>query len=174
MTERSRIPPLEHRRNDPSSIVIKLSSANTTSHSNSSIVAIQTRSVETRLLRTLRRVPLNNSFQRRLLHTSRTTTQSQLKHNTIHTMSTTTPSSASAPAPPKPTIDADPTPIPTTADKKKRSPRGKAPNRDVQVSKALSKLLRHDAEKHKLKLDEEGFAELDKVVSSTASLAHSA
>lgn len=85
-------------------------------------------------------------------------------------MSTATPSSA--PAPPKAKIVADSTPIPTPADKKKRAPRGKAPNRDVQVSKALSKLLRHDAEKHKLKLDEEGFAELDKVVSSTASLAH--
>ena len=76
---------------------------------------------------------------------------------------TTTPSSA--PVPPKAKIDADSSPIPTTADKKKRAPRGKAPNRDVQVSKALSKLLRHDAEKHKLKLDEEGFAELDKVAS---------
>lgn len=78
-------------------------------------------------------------------------------------MSTTTPSSE--PAPPKAKIDGDSSPIPTTADKKKRAPRAKAPNRDVQISKALSKLLRHDAEKHKLKLDEEGFAELDKVVS---------
>ena len=85
-------------------------------------------------------------------------------------MSTTTPSAA--PAAPKAKIDADSSPIPMTVDKKKRQPRAKAPNRDVQVSKALSKLLRHDAEKHKLKLDEEGFVELDKVVSSILCLPH--
>lgn len=67
--------------------------------------------------------------------------------------------------PPKQKIDSESSPIPTTADKKgRRPPRGKAPNRDVQISKALSKLLRHDAEKYKLKLDAEGFAPLDKVV----------
>lgn len=85
----------------------------------------------------------------------------------------TEPPSA-APAPPKAKVDAGSSPIPTTADKKKRQPRGKAPNRDVQVSKALSKLLRHDAEKHNLKLDEEGFAQLDKVVSSILRLPHCA
>jgi 2'-phosphotransferase len=38
-------------------------------------------------------------------------------------------------------------------------------SRDVQVSKALSKLLRHDAQKAGLKLDEEGFADVGEVVS---------
>lgn len=37
--------------------------------------------------------------------------------------------------------------------------------REVQVSKALSKLLRHQAESAGIKLDAAGFAELDKVVS---------
>lgn len=37
--------------------------------------------------------------------------------------------------------------------------------REVQVSKALSKLLRHQAENAGITLDEEGFAPLDKVVS---------
>lgn len=37
--------------------------------------------------------------------------------------------------------------------------------REVQVSKALSRLLRHQAEGAGIKLDEAGFAELDKVVS---------
>lgn len=41
---------------------------------------------------------------------------------------------------------------------------GGGQSRDVLVSKALSKLLRHDAEKHKLKLDEHGFARVDEVV----------
>jgi 2'-phosphotransferase len=41
----------------------------------------------------------------------------------------------------------------------------RAQNRDVLVSKALSKLLRHDAEKVGLKLDGEGFARCDEVVS---------
>lgn len=36
--------------------------------------------------------------------------------------------------------------------------------RDVQVSKALSKLLRHQAEKAGITLDGEGYAPLDKVV----------
>lgn len=47
----------------------------------------------------------------------------------------------------------------------KRGNRG-GQNRDVQVSKALSKLLRHDAEKVGLRLDEEGFADVEEVVSS--------
>ena len=38
-------------------------------------------------------------------------------------------------------------------------------SREVQVSKALSRLLRHQAESAGIKLDEAGFAELDKVVS---------
>lgn len=38
-------------------------------------------------------------------------------------------------------------------------------SRDVQVSKALSKLLRHDAVKAGLKLDDEGFADVEQVVS---------
>ena len=38
-------------------------------------------------------------------------------------------------------------------------------SRDVQVSKALSKLLRHDAVKAGLKLDDEGFADVGEVVS---------
>lgn len=45
--------------------------------------------------------------------------------------------------------------------------------REVQVSKALSKLLRHQAESAGIKLDEAGFAELDKVVSSHYSSPHS-
>jgi RNA:NAD 2'-phosphotransferase (TPT1/KptA family) len=36
--------------------------------------------------------------------------------------------------------------------------------RDVQVSKALSKLLRHSAEKEGLKLDEAGYINLKDVV----------
>lgn len=39
-------------------------------------------------------------------------------------------------------------------------------SREVQVSKALSRLLRHQAASAGIKLDEAGFAELDKVVSS--------
>ena len=39
--------------------------------------------------------------------------------------------------------------------------------REVQVSKALSRLLRHQAENAGVKLDESGYAELDKVVSSS-------
>jgi RNA:NAD 2'-phosphotransferase (TPT1/KptA family) len=38
-------------------------------------------------------------------------------------------------------------------------------NREVAVSKALSKLLRHAAEDEGLALDNEGFARLDQVVS---------
>ncbi len=38
--------------------------------------------------------------------------------------------------------------------------------RDVLISKSLSKLLRHQAENEGLKLDGEGFARLDEVVSS--------
>lgn len=37
-------------------------------------------------------------------------------------------------------------------------------NREVAVSKALSKLLRHDAEKEGLALDGEGYARVDEVV----------
>lgn len=54
----------------------------------------------------------------------------------------------------------------TNASKSKDHRGGKPPNRDVLISKALSKLLRHDAEKHKLKLDEEGYAPVEKVVGS--------
>lgn len=47
----------------------------------------------------------------------------------------------------------------------KRGGRGGQP-RDVQVSKAFSKLLRHQAENAGISLDDEGYAPLDKVVSS--------
>jgi RNA:NAD 2'-phosphotransferase (TPT1/KptA family) len=40
-------------------------------------------------------------------------------------------------------------------------------NRDVAISKALSKLLRHAAEDEGLKLDAEGFANVEQVVSPT-------
>ncbi|KAK2594124.1 tRNA 2'-phosphotransferase [Conoideocrella luteorostrata] len=42
--------------------------------------------------------------------------------------------------------------------------RGRGEGRDVRVSKALSKLLRHQAENAGIKLDGEGFAPLDKVL----------
>lgn len=42
---------------------------------------------------------------------------------------------------------------------------GGGQSRDVQVSKALSKLLRHDAVKLGLELDDEGFAGVEEVVS---------
>ena len=45
------------------------------------------------------------------------------------------------------------------------SGRGKEMNREVAISKALSKLLRHAAEDVGLALDGEGFARLDQVVS---------
>lgn len=41
-------------------------------------------------------------------------------------------------------------------------------SRETQVSKALSRLLRHQAGNAGIKLDEAGFAELDKVVSPHA------
>lgn len=41
-------------------------------------------------------------------------------------------------------------------------------SREIQVSKALSRLLRHQAGNAGIKLDEAGFAELDKVVSPHA------
>jgi hypothetical protein len=44
---------------------------------------------------------------------------------------------------------------------------GGAMNREVAVSKALSKLLRHAAEDVGLKLDTEGYARLDDVVSTS-------
>jgi len=40
-------------------------------------------------------------------------------------------------------------------------------SRDVQVSKALSKLLRHAAEKEGLKMNEQGYATVKDVVCST-------
>lgn len=43
---------------------------------------------------------------------------------------------------------------------------GRGMNREMEVSKALSKLLRHHAEEAGMKLDNEGFARLDHVVSS--------
>jgi len=43
-------------------------------------------------------------------------------------------------------------------------------NREVAVSKALSKLLRHAAEDAGLKLDAEGFANLESVVSTPLSV----
>lgn len=43
---------------------------------------------------------------------------------------------------------------------------GDQKNRDFQVSKALSLLLRHKAAEAGVELDNEGFANLDKVVSS--------
>lgn len=42
---------------------------------------------------------------------------------------------------------------------------GKGPDREVAVSKALSKLLRHAADDAGIKLDAEGYARLDEVVS---------
>lgn len=48
----------------------------------------------------------------------------------------------------------------------KASGGGSAKGRDVLVSKALSKLLRHQAENAGITLDEEGYAPLDKVVSA--------
>lgn len=44
---------------------------------------------------------------------------------------------------------------------------GGGQGREVQVSKALSKLLRHQAENAGIKLDAEGFAALDEVVSGS-------
>ncbi len=46
---------------------------------------------------------------------------------------------------------------------------GREMNREVAVSKALSKLLRHAAEDAGLKLDAEGFANLESVVSVSLS-----
>lgn len=42
---------------------------------------------------------------------------------------------------------------------------GGAGGREMDVSRALSKLLRHAAEEQGIKLDEEGYASLEKVVS---------
>lgn len=42
--------------------------------------------------------------------------------------------------------------------------RGGGQSREVQVSKALSKLLRHQADSANIKLDDEGYAPLDRVV----------
>ena len=55
-------------------------------------------------------------------------------------------------------------------DKSSRSSRGGrrgggGQSREVQVSKALSKLLRHQAENAGIKLDGEGYAPLNRVVS---------
>ena len=47
-------------------------------------------------------------------------------------------------------------------------------NREVAVSKALSKLLRHAAEDAGLALDSEGFARVDQVVSIISSLSSKA
>jgi 2'-phosphotransferase len=44
--------------------------------------------------------------------------------------------------------------------------RGGGQGRDVQISKTLSRLLRHQADNAGIALDEGGFAQLDKVVSS--------
>lgn len=46
-----------------------------------------------------------------------------------------------------------------------RGGRASGQGRDVQISRTLSKLLRHQAESAGIKLDSEGFAPLDKVVS---------
>lgn len=48
-----------------------------------------------------------------------------------------------------------------------RGGRGGGQSREVLVSKALSKLLRHQAENAGIKLDVEGFAALDEVVSGS-------
>jgi len=47
---------------------------------------------------------------------------------------------------------------------------GSRTSRNVNISKALSRLLRHQAENAGIKLDTEGFAPLDKVVSCSASI----
>lgn len=41
---------------------------------------------------------------------------------------------------------------------------GGAASRDIGISKALSKILRHDAEKEGLKLDEAGYANIGELV----------
>jgi 2'-phosphotransferase len=53
-------------------------------------------------------------------------------------------------------------------DKKPRGRgQGQGQSRDVQVSKALSLLLRHAAEKEGLKMNEQGYASVTDVVCST-------
>lgn len=47
---------------------------------------------------------------------------------------------------------------------------GRGEDREVAISKALSKLLRHAAGDAGLSLDDEGFARLDQVVSPTSVL----
>lgn len=42
---------------------------------------------------------------------------------------------------------------------------GGAQSRDIGISKALSKILRHSAEQEGLKLDKEGYARVDELVS---------
>lgn len=49
---------------------------------------------------------------------------------------------------------------------------GDQKNRDFQISKALSLLLRHKAAEAGVELDSEGFANLDKVVSRYCPIAH--
>lgn len=45
------------------------------------------------------------------------------------------------------------------------APAGSVQNREVLISKALSKLLRHDAEKEGVAIDEEGYVAVHEVVS---------
>jgi 2'-phosphotransferase len=56
---------------------------------------------------------------------------------------------------------------PKEQSKDKRGRGRQSQGRDVQVSKALSKLLRHAAEKEGLKMNEQGYASVTDVVCST-------
>ena len=47
---------------------------------------------------------------------------------------------------------------------KDKRPRGQGQNREVQISKALSLLLRHAAEKEGLKMNAQGYANVADVV----------
>lgn len=53
-----------------------------------------------------------------------------------------------------------------------KRPRGQGQSRDVQVSKAMSLLLRHAAEKEGLKMNSQGYANVADVVSSSAPFQH--
>lgn len=44
---------------------------------------------------------------------------------------------------------------------------GRGPNRQVQISKALSLVLRHSAEKENIKINKEGYANVADLVSVT-------
>lgn len=60
--------------------------------------------------------------------------------------------------------------MPNSKDKRARQP----PSRDVQVSKALSHLLRHAAEKEGVKMTAQGYANVSDVVRTLPTLASKA